>query len=94
MQDDLREVQLEHGRLRSCVAEVQERNQLLKSEYDSLFECCQHTEAAYRKEQLYGPELLEDMIRWKQHAAARMTSRYEWTVRCVLAGGYTTLLPV
>ncbi|KAL7848943.1 hypothetical protein SRHO_G00205660 [Serrasalmus rhombeus] len=85
-QDDLKEVQLEHGRLRSCVAEVQERNQLLKNKYDSLLECCQHTEAAYRKEKLYGSELLEDMIRWKQQAAARMNSRNERRVRAREAG--------
>ncbi|XP_066521404.1 protein Atg16l2 isoform X2 [Hoplias malabaricus] len=86
MENELGVVQLEQGRLQGSVAEVQERNQLLKSEYDALLEYYQNTDTVYRKEKLYGSELLEDMIRWKQQAAARMNSRNERRVRAREAG--------
>ncbi|XP_076833513.1 ATG16 autophagy related 16-like 2 [Brachyhypopomus gauderio] len=85
-QNDLGAVQLEHGRLQASVADVEEGNRLLKSKYDLLLERHQHTEQAYRKEELSGSELLEDMIRWKQQAAERMNSRNERRVRAREAG--------
>ncbi|KAK1786049.1 hypothetical protein P4O66_017785, partial [Electrophorus voltai] len=85
-QNDLSAVQLEYGKLQASVAEVEERNRLLKSKYDALLERHQHTERAYRKEELSGSELLEDMIHWKQQAAERMNDRNERRVRAREAG--------
>ncbi|KAG9265088.1 autophagy-related protein 16-2-like [Astyanax mexicanus] len=91
LQDGLKAGQVEHSTLQTCVLEVQERNQLLKRDYDALLECCQHMDAVYRKEKLHGSELVEDMVRWKQQAAARMNSRNERRVRAREAGRHKEL---
>ncbi|XP_030633811.1 ATG16 autophagy related 16-like 2 [Chanos chanos] len=74
-------VELEHDVIQERVTEMQEGNRHLKREYDSLLQRHQEVEMTYRREKLHGSELLEDMIRRKQHAAARMNNRNEKRVR-------------
>ncbi|XP_045074470.1 protein Atg16l2 isoform X4 [Coregonus clupeaformis] len=74
-------VQAEDGSLAERVAEVTEGNRLLKREYDSLLERHHDMDQTFREEKLRGQELLEELVRGKQHAAVRMNSRNERRVR-------------
>ncbi|XP_045580835.1 protein Atg16l2 isoform X2 [Salmo salar] len=78
---DLLGVQAEDGSLKVRVAEVTEGNRLLKREYDSLLERHHDMDQTFREEKLRGQELLEELVRRKQHAAVRMNSRNERRVR-------------
>uniref|UniRef100_A0AAZ3RD26 Autophagy-related protein 16 domain-containing protein n=1 Tax=Oncorhynchus tshawytscha TaxID=74940 RepID=A0AAZ3RD26_ONCTS len=74
---DLLGVQAEDGSLAVRVAEVTEGNRLLKREYDSLLEQHHDMDQTFREEKLRGQEMLEELVRRKQHAAIRMNSRNE-----------------
>ncbi|KAM7412396.1 hypothetical protein PAMA_019994 [Pampus argenteus] len=63
--------------LQKRVKQVQEENGALKMEYDSLLERQRWAETSLREEKVKEGHLLEDMIRLKQQAAARMNSRNE-----------------
>ncbi|KAM7398728.1 hypothetical protein PAMP_018044 [Pampus punctatissimus] len=63
--------------LQKRVEQVQEENGALKMEYDSLLERQRRAETSLREEKVKEGHLLEDMIRLKQQAAARMNSRNE-----------------
>ncbi|XP_070983413.1 protein Atg16l2 isoform X2 [Oncorhynchus clarkii lewisi] len=78
---DLLGVQAEDGSLAVRVAEVTEGNRLLKREYDSLLEQHHDMDQTFREEKLRGQEMLEELVRRKQHAAIRMNSRNERRVR-------------
>ncbi|XP_060800079.1 protein Atg16l2 isoform X2 [Neoarius graeffei] len=80
-QNRLMAVELEKGRLKSDVKMMTDSNLLLKSEYDTLRERCQHLDEVYRKEKLHGSDVLEDMIHLKEQAAARMNHRNERRLR-------------
>ncbi|XP_073780440.1 protein Atg16l2 isoform X1 [Danio rerio] len=71
----------EHSELQERVTEVQTGNRLLKQKYDSLLEQHQNMEKTYRQEKLHSADILENMIRPKQQAAARMNHRNEKRVR-------------
>lgn len=70
-------VELEKGRLGSEVKKMTDSNLLLKSNYDTLREGYQHLDEVYRKENLHGSAVLEDMICLKGQAAARMNHHNE-----------------
>ncbi|XP_031651429.1 ATG16 autophagy related 16-like 2 isoform X2 [Oncorhynchus kisutch] len=78
---DLLGVKAEDGSLAVRVAEVTEGNRLLKREYDSLLEQHHDMDQTFREEKLRGQEMLEELVRRKQHAAIRMNSRNERRVR-------------
>ncbi|XP_073780442.1 protein Atg16l2 isoform X3 [Danio rerio] len=75
----------EHSELQERVTEVQTGNRLLKQKYDSLLEQHQNMEKTYRQEKLHSADILENMIRPKQQAAARMNHRNEKRVRSASA---------
>lgn len=74
-------VELEKSRLNSDVKKMRDNNLLLKSKYDTLHERCQHLDKVYRREKIQGSDVLEDMIRLKEQAAARMNHRNEKRLR-------------
>ncbi|XP_023663002.1 protein Atg16l2-like isoform X2 [Paramormyrops kingsleyae] len=74
------------GKLQAEVVEVRDGNSRLKQEYDALLRQHHTMDEKYREEKMRGTELLEDMIRQKQLAAARMNSRNEKRVRARVAG--------
>lgn len=80
-QNSLMAVELEKGRLKSDVKKMADSNLLLKSKYDTLHERCQHLDDVYRREKLHGSDVLEEMIRLKEQAAARMNHRNEKRLR-------------
>lgn len=63
--------------LKADVEELEEENRILKKKYDSLNEICQQTDKGYRMESLRGSDLEEELICFKQQAAARMNNRNE-----------------
>lgn len=80
-QNSLMVVELEKGRLNSDVKKMTDNNLLLKSKYDTLRERYQHLDEVYRNEKLHGSDILEDMIHFKEQAAARMNHRNERRLR-------------
>lgn len=80
-QNSFMAVELEKTDLKSDVKKMTDRNLLLKSKYDTLRERYQHLDAVYMKENLHGSDVLEDMIRVKEQAAARMNHRNEKRLR-------------
>ncbi|XP_017346289.1 protein Atg16l2 isoform X4 [Ictalurus punctatus] len=85
-QNSLMVVELEKGRLNSDVKKMTDNNLLLKSKYDTLRERYQHLDEVYRNEKLHGSDILEDMIHFKEQAAARMNHRNERRLRARQAG--------
>ncbi|XP_053502272.1 protein Atg16l2 isoform X2 [Ictalurus furcatus] len=85
-QNSLMVVELEKGRLNSDVKKMTDSNLLLKSKYDTLRERYQHLDEVYRNEKLHGSDILEDMIHFKEQAAARMNHRNERRLRARQAG--------
>ncbi|KAF4086105.1 hypothetical protein AMELA_G00102960 [Ameiurus melas] len=85
-QNSLMVVELEKGRLNSDVKKMTDSNLLLKSKYDTLRERYQHMDKVYRNEKLQGSDILEDMIHFKEQAAARMNHRNERRLRARQAG--------
>ncbi|XP_019903444.1 autophagy-related protein 16-2 isoform X3 [Esox lucius] len=81
VQRSLQGVQSDYGGLAARVAEVTEGNRQLKREYDALLERHHDMDQTFRVEKVRGQELLEDLIKRKQHAAVRMNSRNERRVR-------------
>lgn len=71
------------GKLQAEVLEVRDGNSRLKQEYDALLREHHAMDEKFREEKMQGTELLEDMIRQKQLAAARMNSKNEKRVRYV-----------
>lgn len=63
--------------LQAQVKRVQVQNGELKVEYDSLLEGQRAAETKLREEAVRGEQLLADIMRWKNQAAARMNSRNE-----------------
>lgn len=82
-QNSLMAVELEKGRLKSDEKKMTDSNLLLKNKYDTLRERCRLLDGVYRKENLHGSDVLEDMIRLKEQAAARMNHRNEKRLRLV-----------
>uniref|UniRef100_W5M3Y9 Protein Atg16l2 n=1 Tax=Lepisosteus oculatus TaxID=7918 RepID=W5M3Y9_LEPOC len=74
-------VESECRSLRARVAEVQEGNRALKREYDSLLEQHRRMDETYRREEVRGSELLEDLIKGKELAAESMNSKNERRVQ-------------
>ncbi|TSN57727.1 Beta-arrestin-1 [Bagarius yarrelli] len=85
-QNSLKAVELEKNTLISDEKMMTDSNLLLKSKYDALRKSYQHLDEVYRKENLYGSDVLEDMIHLKTQAAARMNHRNERRLRARQAG--------
>ncbi|XP_048837764.1 protein Atg16l2-like isoform X2 [Brienomyrus brachyistius] len=86
LKKQLEAAECKFGELQAQVVEVQDGNSRLKQEYDALLRQHHAMDEKYREEKMRGTELLEDMIRQKQLAAARMNSRNEKRVRARVAG--------
>ncbi|KAF7700105.1 protein Atg16l2 [Silurus meridionalis] len=82
----LKAVEVEKDRLKSDVKVMTDSNLLLKNEYDTLRERCQHLDEDYRKENLHGSVLVEKMVHMKEQAAARMNHLNERRLRARQAG--------
>ncbi|XP_066555222.1 ATG16 autophagy related 16-like 2 [Amia ocellicauda] len=67
--------------LQCRVEEVQEGNSVLKQEYDTLLEQHRDMDETFRREKVQGSELLEDIIKGKELAAAQMNNKNEKRVR-------------
>lgn len=87
----LHSVQLEHNRLLAKAEEADRRFQQEKGDYDHLRERYQDLDQEYREKKLHGSDLVENMIRLKQQAAARMNHHNERRLRAREAGVYKAL---
>ncbi|XP_076002156.1 ATG16 autophagy related 16-like 2 [Genypterus blacodes] len=74
VQQDVVVVEVSRQELRAQVEQLEERNQVLKREYDALLERRQGAEHSFMKEDARGSQLLVDIIYVKKQAAAHMNT--------------------